>query len=198
MGQEAPQVTLTERFREALGYAFELHRAQRRKGSGAPYVAHLLGVCSLVLEHGGNEDEAIAALLHDAIEDQGGDVVRRELRSRFGHTVTAIVEGCSDTDVQPKPPWRERKEAYLAHLPHASPSVLLVSAADKLNNLESILRDYRELGEALWSRFRGGRAGTLWYYRSVAAVLRESGPARLSHEIQRRVGKLEALLDPTR
>jgi GTP pyrophosphokinase len=198
MDSGAPHVTLTERFRDAMSYAFELHQAQRRKGSGAPYVGHLLGVCSLVLEHGGTEDEAIAALLHDAIEDQGGEVVRRELRSRFGDTVTAIVEGCSDTDIEPKPPWRARKEAYLAHLPHAEPSVLLVSAADKVHNLQSILRDYRELGEALWSRFRGGREGTLWYYRSLAAVFLETGPLRLAEEIQRLLEDLEALADPSR
>jgi (p)ppGpp synthase/HD superfamily hydrolase len=119
---------------KALEFSTQLHAGQTRKGTAIPYVAHLLAVASLVLTHGGNEDEAIAALLHDAVEDQGGK------RDRFGKNVASIVDDCSDTDVEPKPPWKERKERYLAHLGSASPSAKLVAAADKLDNLEQSLR----------------------------------------------------------
>ena len=128
-----------------------------------PYIAHLLAVAALVLEHGGDEDEAIAALLHDAIEDQGGHAARRQIAERFGPRVAAIVEGATETDLQPKPPWRERKEEHLARLHEADRSVQLVVAADKLHNARSLIADYGRLGEALWSHFRGGKAGTLWY-----------------------------------
>ena len=153
------------RFQEALSYAVGLHAEQRRKLSGEPYVAHLLAVAALVMEHGGNEEEAIAALLHDAVEDQGGLATREEIRRRFGDAVAAIVDGCTDTTETPKPPWRRRKEAYIARLRDASTSVRLVAAADKLHNARSILREYRRLGESLWGHFHGGREGTLWYFR---------------------------------
>jgi GTP pyrophosphokinase len=186
---------LTDRFGEALAYAFQLHGEQRRKGgSETPYIAHLLSVCAIVLEHGGSEDEAIGALLHDAIEDQGGPQAREEIRKRFGEVVVAIVDGCSDTDQQPKPPWRQRKEAYLEHLPDAPRSVRLVSASDKLHNARAILQDYRQVGEELWDRFRGGREGTLWYYRSLVAVFNEHGPEEVSGELARVVGELERLV----
>ena len=186
-------MTLTPQFEQALVFASELHRNQTRKGSGTPYVAHLLSVCATVLEQGGTEDEALAALLHDAVEDQGGDSARRQIQGRFGAEVAAIVVGCSDTDQDPKPPWRQRKEAYLEHLPHAPDSVRLVSAADKLHNARSILQDYRQVGEALWERFRGGRDGTLWYYRSLVAVFKERGPARLAGELARVVDEVQRL-----
>lgn len=182
---------LTERFEQALTYALGLHAEQRRKGKDVPYSAHLLSVAGLVLEHGGSEDEAIAALLHDAIEDQGGAETAREIASRFGPEVAAIVEGCSDTDQQPKPPWRERKEAYLQHLPHASDSIRLVSAADKLHNARSVLTDYRELGEALWPRFRAGREGMLWYFRSLAEIFSEHGPRSLAEDLQEVVDEID-------
>ncbi len=159
---------LTERYAEALVFAFELHKTQFRKGSQVPYVAHLLGVSSLVLENGGDECEAIAGLLHDAAEDQGGVPVLAEIEKRFGHSVSEIVLGCTDSLEEPKPPWKERKERYLQHVSTASRSVQLVSSCDKLYNARSILTDYRSLGEALWGRFRGGRDGTLWYYRALA------------------------------
>jgi (p)ppGpp synthase/HD superfamily hydrolase len=181
------------RFREALLYAADLHAAQRRKGSGAPYIAHLLAVAAIVLEHGGNEDEAIAALLHDAIEDQGGDATRQEIRRRFGETVAAIVEGCTDTDQVPKPPWRARKEAYLAHLPAATASVRLVSAADKLHNARTIVGDYRQLGEKLWQRFNGGRDGTLWYYRELVGAYRRAGSSPLVEELALVVAEMHRL-----
>ena len=184
---------LSSRFEEALLFATKLHAGQLRKGTTIPYVAHLLAVTAIVLENGGNEDEAIAALLHDAIEDQGGDATRQEIRRRFGNTVVAIVDGCTDSDVYPKPPWRARKEAYIAHLRGASPSVRLVSAADKLHNARAVLADYRTMGETLWLRFHGGREGTLWYYRAVADALHTSGRTPLIDELERVVSELEQL-----
>jgi GTP pyrophosphokinase len=181
------------RFREAMLYAAQLHAAQKRKGSGAPYIAHLLAVAAIVLEHGGNEDEAIAALLHDAIEDQGGDATRQEIRRRFGDTVTTIVDGCTDTDQMPKPPWRARKEAYLAHLPTASASIRLISAADKLHNARTIVSDYRQLGEQLWQRFQGGRDGTLWYYRELVRAYRQAGTSSLVEELALVVDEMHRL-----
>ncbi|AFY32438.1 HD domain-containing protein [Calothrix sp. PCC 7507] len=184
---------LSERFTTALTYATQLHANQVRKGSGVPYIAHLLGVTSIALEHGANEDEAIAALLHDAIEDQGGAATREEIRDRFGDDVTAIVDACTDADTTPKPPWRQRKEAYIAHIPTASPSVLLVSAADKLYNAQSILRDYRIIGESLWQRFQGGREGTLWYYRELVDAFKRTSATAIVVELERVVLELEAL-----
>ncbi|MBI5830235.1 MAG: bifunctional (p)ppGpp synthetase/guanosine-3',5'-bis(diphosphate) 3'-pyrophosphohydrolase, partial [Chloroflexi bacterium] len=145
-------------------------------------------------------DEAIAALLHDAVEDQGGPVVRDEIRRRFGDNVAAIVDGCTDTDATPKPPWRARKEAYIAHIRTASPSVQLVSAADKLHNARAILLDYRQMGDSLWERFHGGREGTLWYYRAIVTAFREAGagPARLVDELERVVADLERLTTTAR
>ena len=186
-------MALTARFEEALVFATQLHAEQTRKGTTTPYIAHLLAVTSIVLENGGNEDEAIAALLHDAIEDQGGAATREEIRSRFGNTVVAIVDGCTDAEVLPKPPWRARKEAYIAHLRHASPSVLLVSAADKLHNARTVLADYRVLGDDLWQRFNGGKEGTLWYYRSVTNTLKDAGTNHIVEELERVVSEIERL-----
>ena len=188
-------MVLSTRFEEALLFATRLHSAQWRKGTGIPYVAHLLAVTSIVLENGGNEDEAIAALLHDAIEDQGGAVTREEIRRRFGDNVVAIVDGCTDADVIPKPPWKARKEAYIVHLRQASPSVRLVSSADKLHNARALLADYQQLGDEIWLRFHGGKEGTLWYYRAVADALREGGTSPLIEELERVVGEVEHLAD---
>lgn len=185
---------LSERFTEALTFATQLHANQTRKGSGVPYITHLLGVTSIALEYGANEDEAIAALLHDAIEDQGGAATREEIRRRFGDRVTEIVEGCTDTGTTPKPPWRQRKEAYIAHIPTASASVCLVSAADKLHNASSILRDYYQLGDGLWSRFKGGKDGTLWYYRALVEAFRTHGSTPLVEELDRVVSEIETLV----
>ncbi len=183
------------RFEEALSCAFRWHAGQVRKGTVIPYIAHLLGVASIVLDYGADEDTAIAALLHDAVEDQGGAVRREEIRRRFGDKVAEIVDGCTDTDVIPKPPWRGRKEAYIAHLSKAAPPVLLVSAADKLHNARAILSDYRELGEELWSRFKGRKEGTLWNYRSLVEAFREnpSSPPSLVEELDRVVSEIEDL-----
>lgn len=186
---------LSNRFTEALTYAAELHAAQVRKGSGVPYIAHLLGVASIALEYGANEEEAIAALLHDAIEDQGGDVTRQEIRRRFGDRVTEIVDGCTDADTTPKPPWRQRKEAYLAHIPTASPSVRLVSAADKLYNARSILKDYRLMGDLIWQRFQGGKEGSLWYYRCLVEAFCQVESTPIVEELDRVVFELEQLVN---
>jgi (p)ppGpp synthase/HD superfamily hydrolase len=193
MADEHLTQPLTPRFSEALTLACELHRAQSRKGTQIPYVSHLLSVAALTLEHGGDEDEAIAAVLHDAVEDQGGAPTAKLIGERFGARVAEIVVACSDTDVVPKPPWRARKEAYIAHVSHASPSVRLVSACDKLHNARCILADYRVLGEALWERFSGGREGTLWYYRELRRKFEEHGHSRLTEELGRVVEELESL-----
>jgi (p)ppGpp synthase/HD superfamily hydrolase len=185
---------LTERFNEALQYAVRLHAGQVRKVSGEPYVAHLLGVTSLALDYGADDDEAIAALLHDAIEDQGGIATGEEIQRRFGPAVAAIVRGCTDSDTKPKPPWQERKDAFLAGLAHASPSIRLVVASDKLHNVRSLLRDYRSQGDAIWRHFKGGREKTLWYYRAVAEVLKQSGATPLVEELDRAVEELERLV----
>lgn len=184
-------MSLTARFEEALVYATRLHAGQTRKGTTIPYISHLLAVTALVLENGGNEDEAIAALLHDAIEDQGGAATREEIRDRFGNNVVAIVDGCTDAEVLPKPPWRARKEAYIAHLRSASSSVRLVSAADKLHNARAVLADYRVLGDSLWQRFNGGKEGTLWYYRAATNALKDAGTSPIIEELERVVSELE-------
>jgi GTP pyrophosphokinase len=185
---------LSERFTNALIFATHLHANQTRKGSGVPYVTHLLGVASIALEYGANEDEAIAALLHDAIEDQGGAATREEIRRRFGDIVTEIVDGCTDTDTTPKPPWQQRKEAYITHIPTASASIRLVSAADKLHNVRSILQDYRLMADRLWGHFQGGKDGTLWYYRALVHAFRAAESTPLVDELDRVVSELEELV----
>jgi len=184
---------LTSRFREALVWAAELHETQTRKGGDTPYVAHLLAVASTVIEHGGDEDQAIAALLHDAIEDQGGDETRQEMRRRFGDRVVAIVDACTDTDETPKPPWRVRKERYIAHLAEIPDDALLISLADKYQNVSAIWRDYQLVGEKLWDRFSGSKDGTLWYYRSLATAYAARDGGWLATEVDRIVGDLERL-----
>lgn len=184
---------MTERFEKALVHAARLHRDQRRKGHGIPYISHLLAVCALTVEHGGDEDEAIAALLHDAIEDQGGPIARTGILREFGPRVTAIVDGCTDSVGAPKAPWRARKEEHIRHLRHASRSVRLVVACDKLHNARTLVLDYRIMGEDLWPRFRGGREGTLWYYRAISDLLHEAEVNPLTDELERTVIELERL-----
>lgn len=188
---------LTERFERAMALACQLHAAQLRKLSSVPYVAHLLGVTSLVLEHGGTEDEAIAALLHDAVEDQGGAATRQRIAEEFGENVAAIVDGCTDTDAAPKPPWKARKEAHIAHVAAASPSVRLVVAADKLHNVRSLVESVRRDGARVWEHFRGGREDTLWYYREMTAALRAAGANALVEELARMVAELERAASET-
>jgi len=180
-----------EKFKNALLYASRLHRDQVRKGTSTPYITHLMAVASIVGENGGTEDEVVAALLHDAPEDQGGEATLGEIRTQFGDRVAEIVDGCTDTFETPKPPWRERKERYLAHLTDASGSVRLVSSADKLHNARTVLSDYRLLGEDLWTRFNGKKEGTLWYYRAVVGTLRGDGP--IVEELDRVVTELESI-----
>ncbi len=187
-------MSFSPRFNDALIFASDLHSKQVRRGSNVPYISHLLGVCSLVIEYGGNEDEAIAALLHDAIEDQGGATIREVIRTRFGDNVTSIVDGCTDNDITPKPPWKERKLSYINHLKTASPSVRLVSAADKLYNASSIIKDYRIIGDELWSRFHGKKEGTLWYYRSLVDTFLMGEITPIISELNRVVSELENLV----
>lgn len=183
----------TVRFDDALVYAADAHRDQTRKGTGVPYVTHLLAVAAIVGENGGTEDEVVAALLHDAPEDAGGEARLEEIRSRYGDEVAGIVAGCTDTYEDPKPPWRARKEAYIAHLAEAPPPVRLVSAADKLHNARSVLSDYRTVGEDLWDRFNGGREGTLWYYREISDTLRKADDRPVVKELDRVVTEMERL-----
>lgn len=182
----------SELWQQAFTYASTLHAEQKRKGKDVPYISHLMGVAAIVVEQGGTENQAIGALLHDAVEDQ--DVTLEEIRERFNDEVAEIVEGCTDADTKPKPPWRERKEKYIAHLSGAGPSVRLVSAADKLYNARNILEDYRIVGESLWDRFTGKKDGTLWYYRTLAKTFREIYPSPLTDELGRVVSELEKLV----
>src|SRR5262249_34829084 len=152
-----------------------------------------MGVASIVLEAGGDEDLAIAALLHDVVEDCGGATMLKEVRRRFGKRVAHIVDGCTDAYEIPKPPWRERKESYLRRLKKENAETRLVSAADKLNNIRSILSDYRILGESVWSRFNGGREGTLWYYRTLRDEFLRSRSNRITRDFDLAVGELESL-----
>lgn len=165
------------RFTDAVAHALELHGEQVRKATSIPYMSHLLSVCSLVLEDGATEDEAIAALLHDGPEDQGGQATLDEIRRRFGSEVTAMVDGLSDTLEHPKPPWRDRKEAYLRRLRHEPESVLRVSLADKLHNLRSVATDLALMGDDLWSRFNADRDAQAWYYRELLAVFEDRIPS---------------------
>lgn len=167
----------------ALAFALEAHGEQVRKGTDVPYVSHLLAVAGLVLEDGGGEEDAVAALLHDAVEDAGGRTTLARIRAGFGERVAAIVEACSDADVQPKPPWRGRKEAYLARLEHADEAVLRVSLADKLHNARSILADRRLVGEAVWDRFNAPRSDQLWYYGALVDVFARRRPGRHADEL---------------
>lgn len=190
---------LSEKFREALAFAAEAHDGQGRKGTSVPYVAHLLGVTGIVLEHGGDEEQAIAALLHDAIEDQGGDAMRQRIRARFGERVTAIVDDCTDSDVEPKPPWKQRKLDYIAHIPAVRDDALLVVMSDKLYNARAIDRDLRHGGLRVFRRFKGGREGTLWYYAALVDAFDERRPrgeaAELLEELRHTV---EAMRKTTR
>jgi len=184
---------LTERFEAALVYAAQLHTEQKRKQSTVPYIAHLLGVTSLVLEDGGEENEAIAALLHDAVEDQGGLDTLAEIRLRFGSQVAEIVDSLTDSHSDPKPPWKERKQAYINSIRLASPSVVRVSLADKVYNAHATLRDIRREGEAGWERFNGGKEGTLWYYRQLINEFQLHGSRSLLTELIRIVEDLEQI-----
>jgi (p)ppGpp synthase/HD superfamily hydrolase len=178
--------TLTDRFDKAFSYAHEVHAAQTRKGTPVPYVAHLIGVASIVLDDGGSEDEAIAALLHDAAEDHGGRERLEDIRAHFGAVVAQIVEDCTDSWTTPKEPWLDRKKKYIEHARTLSGPSLRVSAADKVHNAYAILRDLRNLGDAVWERFSAGPDDVVAYYRSLVRSYREA--------LQRR-GEREWLVD---
>ena len=182
------------RFSSALAFAADLHREQTRKGTDIPYIAHLLAVAALVIEHGGDEDQAIAALLHDAVEDQGGQETLAQIRQRYGERVAGLVDACTDSYEKgpEKAEWKPRKEKYLASLPGKPSDALLVSAADKLHNATAILEDYLVQGEALWSRFNGGRQ-SLWYYRGLVEGLRHRTDPRLHRRLEATVDELERL-----
>jgi GTP pyrophosphokinase len=182
---------LTKRFEEALLFASRRHAKQKRKGTAVPYVSHLLAVSALVLENDGSEEEAIAALLHDAVEDRAATL--DEIRDRFGTRVANIVWGCSDTDEHPKPPWKARKTAYIEHLKSAGRSQRLISAADKLHNARSILRDYRIEGDRVWGRFNADKTQTLWYYGAVVKAFRVHGSNPLVDELDRVLKELRRL-----
>jgi len=172
---------LTPRFAEALQLAYHLHHEQMRKGTSTPYMAHLLSVCSLVMYHGGGEDEAIAALLHDALEDASDKITPEQIGEEFGSNVQQIVQLCSDTPPDfrggEKEPWQVRKDRYLNHIRSGgvSPEDLLVSMADKVDNASTIVRDFKLVGDLVWERFKVGKDGQLWYYRELVSAYREAG-----------------------
>jgi GTP pyrophosphokinase len=182
---------LTDRFFDAVRYAADAHAGQLRKGTNVPYFGHLMGVASIVLDAGGDEDEAIAALLHDAAEDAGGRGRLEDIRTRFGDRVARIVEACTDSWTTPKPPWIERKRAYVEHARHLPPDALRVSAGDKVHNAYAILRDLRLHGDTVWKRFNAPPADVLWYYESLVTAYREAGGGPLVEELARIVRGIE-------
>lgn len=194
-------MSLSARFTAAFAFSAELHARQKRKSTAIPYMAHLMAVCALVLEHGGDEDEGVAALLHDALEDQaehwgGPEQMKKHIRDRFGEKVLQIVQDCTDADAIPKPPWKRRKTAYLERLTTAPPGTLRVSAADKLHNARSILSDLREIGPEVWDRFTAPKDDQLWYYKSLVQILKERAPCpALVAELERVVDEIERLSD---
>jgi (p)ppGpp synthase/HD superfamily hydrolase len=187
---------LTDRFRDAVALAEEVHGRQRRSGTEVPYLAHLLVVTGLVLEDGGDEDEAVAAMLHDSVEEGGGRHMLDRIGERFGPRVAAIVEACSDSVEEEDWPWIERKRRYLEHLPEIEDEgALRVSLADKLNNARSVVRDYREEGDALWERFTEKTAREqLWYYERLLAFFQRERPGPLTEDLAQSVDELAILV----
>jgi len=186
---------LSEKFEEALVYATRAHGDQMRKKTGIPYIAHILGAAAIALEYGANEIEAIGALLHDTVEDCGGAERLRDIREKFGDDVARIVDGCTDSDQTPKPPWLDRKRAYVEHLKDSDSSTRLVSASDKLHNTRAILAELRRTGLEVFERFAGKKDGTLWYYRALVTAFRQHGEhADLIDELDRVVSEIEKLV----
>jgi (p)ppGpp synthase/HD superfamily hydrolase len=185
----------TNRLTAAFSLAAELHAPQLRKGTNIPYISHAMAVSALIMEYGGDEDQAIAGLLHDVVEDCGTQNLE-VIREKLGNRVAAIVEACTDgvPDAKgEKPDWRQRKEAYLAHLEHAETDILLVSAADKLHNDRAILSDLRSIGPAVFDRFKAGRGGTLWYYSRLAEIFQGRLPGPLASELARTVEAIHGM-----
>ena len=183
---------LSEKFEGALIYATRAHANQTRKKTGIPFVAHILGVTAIALEYGANETEAIGALLHDTVEDCGGAERLRDIREKFGDDAARIVDGCTDTYETPKPPWLERKRAYIDHLKNADGSTRLVSASDKLHNTRAILAELRRHGLEVFERFGGKKDGTVWYYRTLVTAFRQHGDhSDLIDELDRVVSEIE-------
>ncbi len=176
---------LSGRFEEAVQYANRVHAGQVKNGTSAPYIGHLLGVAAIVLDDGGTEDEAIAALLHDAAEDHGGRERLDDIRRRFGDAVARIVEDCTDAWDTPKPSWTERKAAYTRHARALPPSSLRVSAADKVHNTYAILRDLRNMGERVWTRYPVAADDVMAYYGGLVRAYREAGGGPLVDELER-------------
>lgn len=182
---------LSYRFEQALILATQLHADQVRKGGGVPYISHLLSVAALVLEDGGDEDEAIAALLHDAVEDQGGERTRELIRQKFGERVISIVDGCTECFGIPKPPWCERKLKYLENMRSASPSVLRVSMADKLHNARCTLAGLYQEGDTVWQKFTGGKNCFLWFYYRLLEIYQQNSSNFLKRELEQVIRQLE-------
>ena len=181
---------LTSNFEQALIYATQLHANQTRKVDKIPYISHLMSVSALILEAGGTEDEAIAGLLHDAVEDQGGKATREEIRQKFGETVVEIVDGCTETDITPKPPWKERKIQYIENIRNGSDSVKLVSQADKLHNARSLLIGYQNQGDKLWDYFSGSKEDKLWFYGELLKIYQQGNVNFMTVELERILAEL--------
>lgn len=183
---------LTDRFERAMVLAHQLHADQVRKVSGIPYIAHLLSVTAFVLEDGGTEDEAIAALLHDAIEDQGGEATRQVINEQFGDSVVNIIDGCTESSKVPKPAWKQRKLQYLQQVRSASVSVRRVSLADKLHNARSLVLDLRQHGHSTWSYFNASSQEIVWFYQSLLQIYQTTGKDTLTEAFEQTVLELEA------
>jgi len=197
MPTDSPQIS--QRLYEAVEFTFKLHGRDARKASPVPYLAHLLSVCAMVQMDGGDEDEAIAALLHDALEDKPQETNRQEIRERFGERVVIIIDASIDVPLDyqggAKPPWRQRKEAYLEHIHEVEPKLLRVTIADKVDNARSILADYQRLGDRLWKRFKAGKTEQVWYYTSCVQAYEHAGcRGPLLDELRRLVDQIRTLV----
>ena len=188
-------MAFSDRLAEAFSFALDLHRDQFRKGGGTPYITHLMAVAALVGEYGGHEDQVIAALRHDAIEDQGGEPTRQEIARRFGDCVAAMVVACSDAHDLPKPPWDDRKVAFIASMETAPADVRLIVAADKLHNARTTVRDLHIIGNPVWDRFSVGRDKTLWYYRAMLLALDTGWSHPILHELAHAIDDLHRLCE---
>jgi len=198
MAANSPQIS--QRLYQALEFTFKLHGQDARKASDVPYLAHLLSVCAMVQQDGGDEDEAIAALLHDALEDKPEETNRQEIRERFGERVVTIIDASIDVPLDykggAKPPWRQRKEAYLVHVRSADPRLLRITIADKVDNARAILADYQRLGDRLWERFNAGKKEQLWYYKSCVNAYESAGcQGPLLEELRRLVNQIRTQAD---